>query len=117
MLRVVNRRTPFVRFLGILWATLQLASPGVSAIADGYAAREGAGQAATHVEATSTERCPIVHSPDCAVCRYLSNSGSEPPMTPSFASSSERAADPAICDSFALSAAAALPQSRAPPAI
>src|SRR5687768_16137798 len=74
MLRAMRRRTPFVRFLALFWAALQLASPRISSIADGRMAAQNASGPTTHVESTTTSSCPVVHSPDCAVCRYLSGS-------------------------------------------
>ena len=74
----MRRRTPLVRFFALLWATLQLASPAVGAIADGRVVSGGGAQRTAHVEATSTGACPVVHTPDCAVCRYLSGSAAEP---------------------------------------
>lgn len=68
----MSRRRPFVRFVTLLLATLQVASPGISAVADGQLARDSASRPATHVEATTTAACPVVHHPDCGVCRYLS---------------------------------------------
>ena len=68
----MSRRTPVVRFVTLLLATLQVASPGISAIADGRLARENASGPATHVEATTTASCPVVHHPECGMCRYLS---------------------------------------------
>lgn len=117
MLPSVNRRTPFVRVLAILWATLQLASPAVSAIADGKAAFESASEATTHVEATSTERCPLVHAPDCGVCRYLSTPTSEQPAAPAWLATSSCARIPAGSDRAAPGAAMTLPRGRAPPAV
>lgn len=75
-----------LRFLSLLWATLQLASPAMSAVADGRLARDGAGDRTAHVESSTTSSCPVVHPPDCGVCRYLSGCGilpgtSAPPMT------------------------------------
>jgi hypothetical protein len=67
-----------VRALALLWAALQLVSPGASAIADGKLASQSASAPSTHVEATTTTACPVVHSPDCGVCRYLSTSASTP---------------------------------------
>src|SRR5687768_10378370 len=81
MLHLVNRRAPFVRFLAVLWATLQLASPGLTAIADGNSASLSFADAASHVEATGSESCPLPHSPDCAVCRYLSSGAAASPQT------------------------------------
>ena len=68
----MSRRSTSVRILAILWAALQFASPGASAIADGMLAASNAAGPTTHVEATTTASCPVVHAPDCGVCRYLS---------------------------------------------
>jgi hypothetical protein len=61
-----------IRYLAFMLATLQLAAPGLSAIADGILSREAASTSTTHIEATTRANCPFVHSPDCGVCRYLS---------------------------------------------
>jgi hypothetical protein len=56
-------------------ATLQFVAPGLSAIADGILSREAAASTSTtHIEATTRASCPFVHSLDCGVCRYLSQS-------------------------------------------
>jgi hypothetical protein len=68
----MGRRSPFIRFLTLFLATLQIASPGVSAIADGRLSLENASGPATHIESKTTASCPVVHHPDCGVCRYLS---------------------------------------------
>ena len=78
----MQQRSAFVRFLAIGWATFQLASPAITALADGRLAAANASEPSTHVEATSTSSCPQVHSPDCAICRYLSGPISTlPPAT------------------------------------
>lgn len=46
--------------------------PAASALADGLLARGAAREAVAHVEASTTASCPVVHAPDCGVCRYLS---------------------------------------------
>lgn len=105
------------RCLALVWAMLQLLSPGVSAIADGRLAQESANAPIVHVEATGSEGCAAVHSPDCGVCRYLSTGGEAARVSP-----------PALCaahdfvpvaarlasGSFTLTS---LPHGRAPPAL
>jgi hypothetical protein len=117
MLPRMKRRARIVRFLALVGAALQLASPGFSAIAHGRLARESASGPATHVEATTTANCPVVHSPDCAVCRYLSTSACgtpEPSLVP------RREAETARPDDYRRSTWGgphALPHGRAPPAV
>lgn len=80
----MTSRSTFVRSVTLLWASLQLAAPAMSSIADGQLSRDNATQPTTHVEATTTGSCPVVHPPDCAVCRYLSTSGANDIAAPSF---------------------------------
>lgn len=113
----MGRRTPLVRFATLLLATLQFASPGISAIADGQLARENASQPGTHVEAKTTAACPVVHHPDCGVCRYLSVAAA-PAKTPAFAlelSSANR--EPKANSRLSSCATVALPHGRAPPTL
>ena len=107
----------WARRLALVWAMVQLLTPGVSAIADGMLARENAAAPLVHVEAAGSANCPEVHSPDCGVCRYLST-GSE--MTPG--ASSLPVAREALATISARVASAAsgdrlLPQGRAPPVV
>ena len=114
----MTRHTTVVRYLAVFWATLQLAAPGMSAIADGRLARESAGGPVTHVEATTSASCPVVHSLDCALCRYLSISSSNdsaPPLLDSVAGS--QCGMVAEASIVGLSSAIALPHGRAPPTI
>ena len=103
--------------LVMVGAAIQLLSPGVAAVADGLLATESASQPLTHIEASTTAKCPVVHAPDCGVCRYLSS-----------ASHQARAATPlpvigaalpiprdAVCAST--SVFTSLPDGRAPPAL
>jgi hypothetical protein len=99
-----------------MWASLQLAAPAMSSIADGLLTIDSSTRPTTHVEATTTETCPVVHAPDCGVCRYLSTSGTNDSSSPAFvwhrrdvlAPTSAITADPG-------SGARALPHGRAPP--
>lgn len=105
------------RCLALVWATLQLLSPGVSAIADGRLAQESANAPMVHVEATGSEGCPEVHSPDCGVCRYLSTGGDMPSVSPAAVCETHDAGPVAARVAFGSSALSALPHGRAPPAI
>ena len=77
MLRPMTRRTPLLRFMSLLWAALQLATPALSSLADARLAA-AAGDPIAHVESTSSSNCPAIHPPDCAVCRYLSGPAASP---------------------------------------
>jgi len=80
----MTRRSPLFRFVTLSWASLQLAAPGITSIADGRLALDNASAPRTHVEATSSESCPRVDSPDCGLCRYLSTSAANDAATPAF---------------------------------
>ena len=71
------RRAPLIRVLALFWAVLQMASPAASAISDGLLASGNSAEQVAHVESATTNACPVVHAPDCAVCRYLSGSVGE----------------------------------------
>jgi len=101
----------------MLWATLQLASHGVSAIADGKFASENASQGVAHVESTTTASCPVVHSPDCAVCRFLSGSASENVASTVVVPRLVQVGMRDRGNWLPRTAARALPNGRAPPAI
>ena len=73
----MTRRTPVLRGLTLLLAMVQLGSPAMSAIADARLAAQ-AGEPIAHVESTSATDCPVVHTADCAMCRYLSSAASIP---------------------------------------
>ena len=107
----------WARILALVWAMVQVLSPGASAIADGMLARANASLPLVHVEASGSATCPEVHSPDCGVCRYLST-GSEMPGAASVLPAARRVV---VAASQRVAAAAAvgqlLPQGRAPPAV
>ena len=115
MLPRMTRRTSFARFLALLCAAVQLVSPGVSSIADGKFAGDNASAPVTHVEATTTDRCPVVHSPDCAVCRYLSGSAAKQPPTAFADSKSTERETPGVERFIAGWSTIALPPGRGPP--
>lgn len=110
----MTTRTPILRALTLLLAAMQLASPAMSAIADAkIAARSG--ELVARVEATSSAGASAIHSPDCALCRYLSLAASIP--CPALDVSVVIAsAQPRICDQRDASRAIVfLPDGRAPP--
>jgi hypothetical protein len=104
-----------VRFITLLLATLQFASPGISAVADGQLARQNALQPTTHVEATTTAACPVVHHPDCGVCRYLSNAFAPPRQAAFGARFAACEIEPKAASREPRAAALAAPNGRAPP--
>ena len=114
----MSSRLAFVRFLSLFVASLQLAMPGLSAIADGALARESAANPATHVEASTRASCPVVHSPDCAVCRYLSVSAfsSSGHATVAWAGTSQCRVIPALA-TRAAKTDTVFPPGRAPPVL
>lgn len=105
------------RCLALVWAMLQLLSPGVSAIADGSLAKQSANAPMVHVEATGTEGCPEVHSPDCGVCRYLSTGGELPLVSPAALCETQDAGPAAERATSRSTALTTLPHGRAPPAL
>jgi hypothetical protein len=113
----MSARSGFARFLALLCATVQLASPGLSAVADGALARANASQPQTHVESTTTANCPVVHPPDCAICRYLSSAASPPSLAPVAFEYCAESREPRAESLLRPSGAVTLPHGRAPPAI
>lgn len=113
----MSRRHPVLRMLVMVGAAIQLLSPGVAAIADGLLARESAAQPLTHIEASTSAKCSVVHAPDCGVCRYLSSASSLPrlaPPLPVFEAALPLPRD-VVCASA--SVVTSLPDGRAPPAL
>jgi hypothetical protein len=117
MLRFMRKRTPAVRFVALLWAALQLASPGVSAIADGIAAGQSASASLSHVESTTTSSCPEIHAVDCAVCRYLSNAAAAVPGSSGWLELSVILPRVALERASRVAAARSFPRGRAPPTL
>lgn len=60
----------FARFLTLLLAAIQFATPGVASVAEGSFARRVIDPRA-HVEEHGQKDCEPPHAADCAVCRYL----------------------------------------------
>jgi hypothetical protein len=101
--------------LVMVGAAIQLLSPGVAAVADGLLARESASQPLTHIEATTTAKCPVVHAPDCGVCRYLST-GAALARTSGLVALQASTIAPACAATLApASVVTTLPNGRAPP--
>jgi hypothetical protein len=113
MLPIMIRRSILVRCLALVWATLQLASPGISAIADGRLSSES--QPVAHIEATSSASCPVVHAPDCGVCRYLSNAAVKDAPAAFFGCDERARGNPSTQNAGVRGVALALPRGRAPP--
>jgi hypothetical protein len=111
------KRSAFVRFLAILWATLQLASAGVASVADGMLAAASSSAPSTHVEAKTGAGCHAVHSPDCAVCRYLSHAAAQPSSSSANYELGVPGGKPSADYREAITVALALPHGRAPPTI
>jgi hypothetical protein len=107
-----------LRILTFVLGTLQLASPSVSALADGMLALASVGRPTTHVEAVTQAACPMVHAPDCGLCRLLSLTGCRDAAPPSLS-----ATDPGRTglrspgERNVAARSIALPPGRAPPTV
>ena len=108
-------RRGLFRTLVLLCAALQLALPGVAALADGLASRTSV-HATAHIESGTERDCVRVHETDCVFCQFLSTSASPAACaTPAFESGS-RASRPVSRPSAVALAAPRLPGNpRAPP--
>ena len=103
--------------LVMIGAALQLLSPGVASIADGLIARDSASGPLTHVEATTSATCAVMHAPDCGVCRYLSAASLLPRVAPPLVQF-EPAPLPRCAEARAQwSGTTVLPDGRAPPTV
>jgi hypothetical protein len=78
MLLFMTPRGRLRRCLALVWAVLLLAAPAASAQADARFTRALAGSQ-SHVEDATSATCPLVHPPDCGLCRHLSNAARVPP--------------------------------------
>ena len=70
----MSPRCAGLRALVLLWAALQLALPGVAALADGVSSRTSV-HATAHVESSTERACIRVHEADCVFCQFLSVGG------------------------------------------
>ncbi|MEX2179375.1 MAG: hypothetical protein WD801_11730 [Gemmatimonadaceae bacterium] len=112
----MSSRPVSIRVLALLWAALQLASPGLSALADGQLSAQELSPRA-HVEATSSATCPVVHSPDCGMCRYLSQGAHIRAVAPLVAHAADACTGLLVERNIACNPATALPRDRAPPLV
>ncbi len=101
----------------MVWAALQLAAPGASAIADGSLASGLVVERTAHVEDTTSATCPTSHPPDCAVCRYLSTGATLAPAVGASGTHQTAMREPGAECGALHSVAVVLPDGRAPPAI
>lgn len=79
--------SPLARFLTLILAAIQFATPGIASVAEGNFARRVVDPRA-HVEEHGQKDCVPQHGADCAVCRYLvDNVGhpEAPAVVPDFA--------------------------------
>ena len=113
----MSGRNPGLRMLVMVGAALQLLSPGVASIAHGMSARENASGPLRHIESTTTATCPVVHAPDCGVCRYLSAAGTQAKLAPTLLVGELTAAPECVASLVPRRGVAALPDGRAPPAL
>ena len=114
----MRRRSRLFRVVTLAWATLQLAAPALASIADGQLSVNDVFRNTTHIEATTSSSCPVVHSPDCGLCRYLSTSPANDVSAPAFdwtvtASGALVQTESAGASSLCI----ALPFGRAPPTV
>jgi hypothetical protein len=107
---------PARRFFAILVALAQTGLGAGLAVADGRIEAEAVAAASSHVEAQGSTTCPRQHLADCAVCRALElQAGPQRGPSVSAAATAASVAVFARAQEPALSDAARLPDSRAPP--
>lgn len=115
MLRDMSGRSPFRRILVMAFATLQLVSPALIVLADGVSIRDAVAESVAHVESTTSESCPQVHTPDCALCRYLSASSASVSDVQAGTPGTSQVAAVTANIVLTLGSIALLPDGRAPP--
>ena len=69
----------FARFLTLILAAIQFATPGVASVAEGTFARRVV-DPKPHVEEHGQKDCTPPHGADCAICRYLVDNVGHPEM-------------------------------------
>jgi hypothetical protein len=110
------RRTTLLRGLTLVWAGVQLATPVLGSVADARLAA-GARDPVAHVESTTSSTCPVIHAPDCGLCRYLS-SVSAAPDTPCAVALITEGVDAAMAARHVrVAIVVVLPDGRAPPSV
>ena len=105
-----------IRTFALIWGALQFALPFAILFADAESAVASAGRVKIHVEPAETKTCAPVHTDQCALCRFLSQS-SAPVGRESLPVVVASATFP-VTDAPRVSCAASvqrLPDSRAPP--
>jgi hypothetical protein len=110
----MTRRKPLLRFLALAWAGLQVAMPALGSLAEARLAA-AAGDPVSHIESKSSAGCPVVHAPDCAVCRYLSGATPTPDNAAAVNIDAERAGVQVRAACALARVAIVLPDGRAPP--
>lgn len=106
------------RVLTCVLAAIQFAAPASSAVADGLLAQNASLGAATHIEAATTSACPLVHAPDCGLCRYLSLKASSDASAPTVSWSGDSGCRIVVeATAVVRPANDGLPNGRAPPTI
>ena len=105
-----------VRFLTLLFATLQFVLPAAVSVADGAAAAGGR-NSATHVESKGDRDCKPPHTADCAMCRFLTAVHSQPGASASIAIVTTGTPTPATPFAFCEAVARHGFNSRAPPTL
>ena len=104
------------RWLALVWAALLVAAPAASAQADARFASALAGSL-SHVEDATSTRCPLVHPPDCGLCRHLTNAARlSPGVVPAPAPSRPTIPDEGVARVDA-ACVAVVPWGRAPPLV
>ena len=103
--------------LGLLSAVLQFTLPLGLAYADARLAAEG-GRAQAHAESDRSSNCRPVHSPECGLCRFLTNHSATAlgPATVIDTRGAARLVRPRA-PAFPRLAACALPRPRGPPSV
>lgn len=110
------RRALPIRILVVVLAMLQVALPGIGAIADGRVAVAAAAGQYAHVEESSSATCPVAHAPDCAVCRFLSAGAMGCDVAPGALLLGDAGAVAEAPPEPVATAAVRLPDARGPPA-
>jgi hypothetical protein len=115
----VRRRSATLRIASILFAAVQMLTPGVAAWADGLLEAEArANPAISHVESKTTPHCPRVHADDCALCQYLATASGRPSAAASFTALGALVRPVAsLAVRVPRRATVTLPPSRAPPTL
>jgi hypothetical protein len=110
------RRRARLRFLSLLWAAVHLAIPALGSVADARLAA-AAGDPVAHIESTTSSSCPVIHAPDCGLCRYLSSVSDAPDAACTVELSPKSVDDVKAATHRPAARAIVLPDGRAPPVV